>query len=223
LNVAETAVVVATPVALLSGLVELTIGGVVSAPALVVNVHTWLAANAFPATSVMAVVSVAVYVVLLARSDDGVNVAIVPAGLRVTVPVTPPLKVNEAVVTVAGASGSLNVAVSAILTGTPVAPLAGVVELTVGGVVSAGPVTVKELVATLSSPWLALLGSGTQPVPGAPNVAPGESYAFPYHAAVNVYVPGVMGAVPVKMIWNCSPPPNPLGPELRSTSTPRSL
>ena len=102
----------------------------------------------------MAVVSVAVYIVLLARDADGVNVAIVPAGFRDTVPVTPPLKVNEAEVIVAGSIGSLNVAATAVLTTTPVALLAGLVELTVGGVVSAPAVTVKELVETLASPWV---------------------------------------------------------------------
>ncbi len=40
--------------------------------------------------------------------------------------------------TVLAASGSLNVAVTAVLTATPVAPPDGVVETTVGGVVS-GP------------------------------------------------------------------------------------
>jgi hypothetical protein len=154
-NVPVTALLTATPVALLSGLLELTVGGVVSAPAPVVKLHTWLAASAFPATSVMAVVSVAVYVVLLARDADGVNVAIVPAGFRDTVPVTPPLKVNEAAVTVAGAIGSLNVAVMAVLTATPVALLSGLRELTVGGVVSATAATAKELVETLTSPWVA--------------------------------------------------------------------
>jgi hypothetical protein len=159
LNVAETAVLSATPVALLSGLREVTVGGVVSAPAPVVKVHTRLAASAFPATSVMAVVSVAVYVVPLARGADGVNVAIVPAGFRDTVPVTPPLKVNEAVVTVAEAIGSLNVAETAVLSATPVALSAGLVELTVGGVVSAPAVTVTELVETLTSPWVEPLSS----------------------------------------------------------------
>ena len=47
-------------------------------------------------------------------------------------------RVTLVVVTDVGSSASLNVAVGATLTGWPVAPLAGVVLATVGGVVSAG-------------------------------------------------------------------------------------
>ena len=45
-------------------------------------------------------------------------------------------RVTLVVVTDVGSSASLNVAVGATLTGWPVAPLAGVVAVTVGGVVS---------------------------------------------------------------------------------------
>jgi hypothetical protein len=83
---------------------------------------------------VTAVVSVAVYVVLFARGADGVNVTVAP--FTEIVPVTPPT-VNEDAVTLAGATASLNVAVTAAPTATPVALLAGAVELTVGEVVSA--------------------------------------------------------------------------------------
>src|SRR5512146_2445034 len=141
LNVAVIAEPTATSVALFAGLVEFTAGGVVSAAAVVVKVQVRLAARWFPATSVTAVVIVAVYVVPFARGADGVKVAVAP--LTETVPVTPPLTVNDAAVTLAGATASLNVAVIAEPTATPVALFAGLVELTVGGVVSAAAAVVK--------------------------------------------------------------------------------
>jgi hypothetical protein len=89
---------------------------------------------------VTAVVSVAVYDVLFARGADGVNVTVAP--FTEIVPVTPPT-VNEDAVTLAGATASLNVAVTAALIATPVALLAGAVELTVGGFVSTAAAVVK--------------------------------------------------------------------------------
>jgi hypothetical protein len=74
LNVAETIVLTATPVAPFTGTVEITVGG-----AAVVNVHTKLAASAAPAGSFAPVVTVAVNKVLLARIAAGVKVAVVPA------------------------------------------------------------------------------------------------------------------------------------------------
>jgi hypothetical protein len=74
LNVAVTNVLAATPVAPFTGTVETTVGG-----AAVVNVHTKLAASEAPAGSFAAVVIVAVNKVPLARSADGVNVAVLPA------------------------------------------------------------------------------------------------------------------------------------------------
>ena len=85
-------------------------------------------------------VTVAVYTVLDARLAAGVNVATEPAATYVTAPVTPtpPGPVNMKVVAsiVAGFIASLKVALSTWLMGTPVAPLTGMVEITVGGVVS---------------------------------------------------------------------------------------
>jgi hypothetical protein len=141
LNVAVTAEPTATPVALFAGLTELTVGGVVSAAAVVVNVQVRSDARWLPATSVTAAVIVAVYVAPLARGADGVNVAVEP--LTEIVPVTPPLRVNDDAVTLAGATASLNVAVTAEPTATPVALCAGLTELTVGGVVSAAAAVVK--------------------------------------------------------------------------------
>lgn len=77
---------------------------------------------------------VAVYVVDEARLADGVKVAVVP--LYITVPITPPT-VNVAVVTVAASIVSLNVAVIVVFTATPVALFDGLVDETVGDVVSA--------------------------------------------------------------------------------------
>ena len=61
----------ATAVARFAGTVETTVGG-----AAVVKVHTKLAAKEMPALSFAPVVIVAVYKVLLARTTDGVNVAV---------------------------------------------------------------------------------------------------------------------------------------------------
>jgi hypothetical protein len=114
-----------------------------------------LDASEFPAMSRMAVVSVAVYVAPLARGADGVNVAVAP--LTEIVPVTPPLRVNDDAVTLAGATASLNVAVTAEPTATPVALFAGLTELTVGGVESAAA-TANKLLETLTSPCVGLEG-----------------------------------------------------------------
>src|SRR5438094_472620 len=87
---------------------------------------------------------VAVYVVGNARLEDGVNVAVLPSGLRDTVPLTallPVFKVKLVVLTVELCTASLNVAVMGELIATPVAPLAGIVLLTLGGVLSGGPKT----------------------------------------------------------------------------------
>jgi hypothetical protein len=79
-------------------------------------------------------VIVAVYWVLSARLAMGVNVATTPA--YVTAPVTAapsgPASVKVVVLIVVGSIGSLKVALSTWLTGTPVAPARGTVEITVG-------------------------------------------------------------------------------------------
>jgi hypothetical protein len=81
---------------------------------------------------------VAVYTVFAARFAAGVNVATEPAGTYVTIPVTAappgPVTVKLVAVIVAGFIATLNVALSAWLMGTPVAPLTGTVEITVGAV-----------------------------------------------------------------------------------------
>jgi hypothetical protein len=73
LNVAEIAVLTATAVAPLAGIVETTVGGTS-----VVKVHTKLAASAAPVGSFAPAVIVAVYKVPVARSADGVSVAVFP-------------------------------------------------------------------------------------------------------------------------------------------------
>ena len=80
---------------------------------------------------------------LAVRAALGVRVALKVAAVYVTVApigvVVPCLtRVTLVVVTDVGSSASLNVAVGATFSGWPVAPLAGVVLATVGGVVSGG-------------------------------------------------------------------------------------
>src|SRR5579863_9365314 len=130
LNVAEIVVLTATPVAPVTGTVETTVGA-----AAVVNVHTKLAASEAPAGSFAPVVMVAVNTVLLARIADGVNVAVLTAW--VTVPATGvapgPVTVKVVPLIVVAFMASLNVAEIVVLTATPVAPVTGTVETTVGG------------------------------------------------------------------------------------------
>jgi hypothetical protein len=129
LNVAEIAVLTAAAVDPLSGTVETTVGA-----GAVENVHTKLAASGTPVGSFAPVVIVAIYKVAVARADVGVNVAVVPA--KATAPATGvapgPDKVNVAALIVAGFMASLKVAETVVLTATPVAPLTGTVEITVG-------------------------------------------------------------------------------------------
>ena len=78
------------------------------------------------------VVIVAVYVVLYARPDDGVNVALFP--LVLTEPFTllpPPLSLKVSVVKVEPFMLSLNVAVTTVFVLTLAAPLEGLWEVTV--------------------------------------------------------------------------------------------
>ena len=77
-KVAETEEFVAMPVAAFAGEVADTVGGVVSNDAPLLKSQVKLVANALPAASFAAVVIVALYCVLGARSDDGVNVAVFP-------------------------------------------------------------------------------------------------------------------------------------------------
>src|ERR1700726_1252758 len=130
LDVGEIVVLTATAVAPLAGTVETTVGG-----AAVVNVHTKLAASGTPAGSFAPVVIVAVNKVLLAKTAVGVKIAVLPA--YETVPATGvapgPVTVKVAPLIVAAFMASLNVAEIVVFTATPVAPLAGTVETTVGG------------------------------------------------------------------------------------------
>src|SRR5439155_170848 len=77
-----------TFVAASTGLVLGTVGGVVSGAAAVVNFHVLAEAIALPATSFTPVVIVAVPAATNVRSDEGVNVAVVPPELKDTVPAT---------------------------------------------------------------------------------------------------------------------------------------
>jgi len=82
--------------------------------------------------AVIPVVRVAVYVVLFARLDDGINVTIAPFVL--TVPLTrllPSLSVKVSVETVVPFTNIENVAETVVVTATPVASFDGLVEITV--------------------------------------------------------------------------------------------
>ena len=98
-------------------------------------------ASAFPAISFAPVVTVAVNVTLGARLVAGVNSATLLGASYVTAPLTGvspgPVRVNVPFVMVAGSMASLNVALIVFVMETPVAALAGFVDRTVGGVVSA--------------------------------------------------------------------------------------
>ena len=74
LKVAAIAWLRGTPVARFKGLVEITVGGVMSGAAPVVNVHTKLAVMATPARFLAPVVTVAVYKVSGVRLLAGVRV-----------------------------------------------------------------------------------------------------------------------------------------------------
>ena len=81
----------------------------------------------------------------------GVNVAVVVPALYVTAAGTRVLPASRnskvAAVMLAGLIASLKVAVTAVVDATPVAPLAGVRPVTVGGVVS-GPAVVVNTTST---------------------------------------------------------------------------
>jgi hypothetical protein len=103
---------------------------------------------------------VAVYCVLALRRTLGVKVAVLPTTAKVTTPntVVPDdvtFRVNcGGVVIVAGAIALLKVAVIIWLRGTPVAPLRGIVEITVGGMMSgvAPVVNVHTKLLTIALP-----------------------------------------------------------------------
>lgn len=111
------------------------VGAVKSAGAAVVKDHWYGTARPLPARSCAPFVMVAVYVVPVERADDGVNVAVAP--LSTTLPATKPLgplsiKVDESTIYMF----SLKIAEIAEPTGAFIALPAGIVDITVGGVVS---------------------------------------------------------------------------------------
>ena len=140
LKVAPTLVLTGTLVAPSALMVPVTTGASVSGPSPVVKFHAKSTASALPARSLTPVVIVALYGVLGARWLAGTNTALTLEYF--TVPdtgVSPCFRVKVTVKTVNGFIASLKTAVIALLMGTPVSALAGMVELTVGAVVS-GPV-----------------------------------------------------------------------------------
>jgi hypothetical protein len=146
LKVALTAWLIQTPVADRAGLVDVTVGGVLSTPVPVVKVQVKLDASALLSRSLAAVEIVAWNNVLAARALVGVKVAVVPE--YETVPATEvvpgPSSLNVAgAVIVSGSIASLKVAVIFWLSGTPVAVSIGRVEITEGGVVSGTAAVVK--------------------------------------------------------------------------------
>jgi hypothetical protein len=129
----------ATPVAALTGSVEVTSGSVMAADAPVVNIKIKLLANDLPSRFFAIVVMVTVYTVLGASRLDGAKVAVGP--VIDTVPETndvPCIKVILAVVIVVESIASLKVMEIFWLKGTPVALFSGLVELTVGVVTTDG-------------------------------------------------------------------------------------
>src|SRR5438128_250807 len=134
LNVAVTVVVGSTTAAVGAGAWAFTFGAVS-----VVKLHTESAPSVVPATSVTVPDSVAVYAVHRAirsfptrRSSDLVASSVTVAGTFAAAPAARRVKV--AVVIVAAFTGLLNVAVTVLVRGTPVAPFGGAWTVTVGAV-----------------------------------------------------------------------------------------
>src|SRR5665648_284188 len=119
-----------TSIALFNGSVEITAGIVL---AVVVKVHTLLAASGAPFRLIAPVVIVAVYTRPGKRSTVGLNDAVVP--VYVTAPATevaPCFKVNVVPVRVKGSIATLKLAVTVLVALTPIALLIGSVKVTVG-------------------------------------------------------------------------------------------
>ena len=142
LKVADTLWLVGTPTALLTGFVEIIVGGVGGA-GFVLNVQTKGKVSPLPARFWAPVVIVAVYTVLKARTAAGEKVAVAPAQLTVPGTAVAPGPVNVKVVAgelrvehfiaALGLSESVaKVTLMVVLTATPVAPLAGLTETTEG-------------------------------------------------------------------------------------------
>src|ERR1700754_1567556 len=97
---------------------------------------------------------VAVYCVLPANAADGVNRAVLPVTLTVPERLPPPdvrFTVKLAVFKVEFVIASENVADTEAFCATPVAPLVGDVDCTVGGVVSGAAAVVKVQVKSAAS------------------------------------------------------------------------
>lgn len=128
----------ATPVPLFAGSVEATEGAAESEAVPVVKLHMRSDAIAFPERSLIPVVIVTVYKVLSERFAEGIKLAIRPeyASVPETGVCPGPVTLNMAPVIVAGSMISLKVAAIFLLIATPVMPLDGSVEVTVGAVAS---------------------------------------------------------------------------------------
>ena len=83
--------------------------------------------------------TVAVYVVAAASAADGVKVTVWLAASYAVLPDTEVLPAARVTTGVAACTGSLKVAVTVVVVATPVAPAAGLRDVTVGGVVSPPP------------------------------------------------------------------------------------
>jgi len=147
LKLAVTNELIATPVALAVGLVELTVGGVTSGATPVVKLQVNAVARLLPAASCAPVPICAVQIVLAGNTAAGVNVATLPLTAYPTVPETgEPLgqaSVKIALVSVSASIDSLKLAVMSELMDTATALAAGLVELTVGAVTSGAKPVVK--------------------------------------------------------------------------------
>jgi hypothetical protein len=138
LKFARTVVPVLIPVAPLVGNTEVTVGGVLSTVA-VVKLQLKLLVNAFPARSFTPdapPVIVTVYVVEFARDAEGSNVIWLPEVLTVALTRLLPASLNWNVelVTEALLIASLKFPITIVPALTPVAPLKGETDVTVGGV-----------------------------------------------------------------------------------------
>jgi hypothetical protein len=146
-NVAVTVVPTATPVAPLAGDVDVTVG--VGATAPVENDQLYAVWSANPSAALIAVVRFMVYVVLEASEALGVNVEVFVVELYESEPATLPLGPARnafAAISVDVSIALLHVNVTAEVTATLVAPLAGVVEVTSGPLLSTYVVTVADVV-----------------------------------------------------------------------------
>src|SRR3954471_13840136 len=127
-------------VALAAGTVDITVGAVVSAA--VMNIQVSAAASALPLRSMIPVVSVTVTVAFAGSAAVGVNVHTWPPIDDASVPAMAEPLVTVKVVAVTFVTGSLNVAVIVAVLATIVAFAAGTRIVTVGGVVSVAVVNV---------------------------------------------------------------------------------